>query len=132
MISVVGAVAEELVLVDVRDVEAARLHAGELVGGLLEEPDERDELFGRVVGLGFGAHHEVVEQAIVGGGVSVDEGAPSSLLDGKWWKNAPFVAAGVREDGVDAGRGEASIEIDALGAVEDALAGGGSVAGHWT
>jgi hypothetical protein len=38
---VVGAVVEQLLPVDVRDVEAAGLHPGELLGGLFEEPDGR-------------------------------------------------------------------------------------------
>jgi len=43
----------ELALIDEGDEQAARLGRGELGGHLLETADERDELLGRVVGLGF-------------------------------------------------------------------------------
>ena len=127
---VVVAVAGELALVDERDEQATRLGGGELVGGLLEVAHEGDELFGWVVALGLGGGHEVVEHALVGGGVALEEGASEVVLGREVVKERALRGRRLREDRVDAGRGEAALEHDSLRGVEDSLARGGSVAGH--
>jgi hypothetical protein len=67
---------------DERDEETAGLRMRELVGGVLEAADEYDELLRGIVGLGLGERHEVIEHALVGGGVALQKRAPQLVLGG--------------------------------------------------
>lgn len=95
----------ELAFVDEGDEQAARLGGGELGGDLLETPEERDELFGRVLALGLGRVHEVLEQALVGRGVPLEQGKPERALGAKVVEAAPLAGRRLGDHGVDARRG---------------------------
>ena len=127
---VAGAVAGELALIDEGDEQAARLGGGELGGDLLEMPDERDELLGRVVGLGLGGGHELLEQALVGRGVPLEQGKPELVLGTKVVEEASLAGRRLGDHGVDARGGESTLEHESLGGIEDPFAVCGSVASH--
>jgi hypothetical protein len=94
--------------------------------------NEGYDLFGWVVALGLGDGHEVLEHALVGGGVALEQGTAEVVLRREVMKERAFGGRRLGEYRVDAGGGEAAIEHDSLGGVEDSLARGGSVTGHWS
>ena len=87
-----GAVEHELALGEDRDVEAARLRGHDLVGAVLEVPQERVHPSDRVVARPRArASSRGLEVADVGRGVPLDQRVGRGRrLDSKWWKNAPF------------------------------------------
>ena len=106
------------------------MRGGELVGGLLEMPDEGDELFGRVFGFGLGAAMNSSSMRLSAAAYRASRASPSSFLDGKWWKNPPLLAGACRDHGVDARRGKPALEHESLGGIENPFAVCGSVTGH--
>jgi hypothetical protein len=127
---VARAVAGELVLVDERNEQAARLGGGKLRGDLFELPDEGDELLRRVVGLGLGLGDELLEQALIGRGVALEQGEPELVLGGEVVEETSLAGRCPGDHGVDARGGKATLEHESLGDVENPLAIGGSVTGH--
>jgi hypothetical protein len=114
-----GRVAAELALVDEGDEEAARLLSGELAHAVLELVEECHELLRGVVAPGLGDGHEVVQDAHVGGGVSLDERAAELGLRPEVVEERALRHGRLREHGVDARRGEATLEHDSLRGIED-------------
>ena len=127
---VARAVAGELALVDEGNEQAARLGGGKLRGDLFELPDEGDELLRRVVGLGLGLGHELLEQALVGGGVALEQSEPELVLGAEVVEEASLAGRCPRDHGVDARGGKAALEHESLGDIENPFAIGGPVAGH--
>ena len=124
------AVAGELALIDEGNEQAARLGGGELGGDLLEAPDEGDELLGRVLGLGLGGGHELLEQALVGRGVPLEQSKPKLVFGMKVMEEASLAGRRLRDHGVDARGSKTTLEHESLGGIEDPFAVCGPVTSH--
>ena len=124
-----GAVGDQLLLGEHGDVEAVALRGHDLLGRVLEVADERDDPL-RGIGDRGGGVEGRTQLADVGGDVPLRQGPREVELGVEVVEERALGGPGGLEHLVDGGGGEAVLDHQVLGGVEDPLAIDGPVLRH--
>ena len=117
-------------LVEVGGEEAARHRVRQLLGLLLEQPDEDQRLLQRVAAQLFRSRQSAVTVRHVALGVALDDGAAELGLALEVVEEGALGDPGPFDHLVDRSRAEAVVEDQGLGGVEQIFAGRGAGPGH--